>query len=293
MRRRPRRGRGRGGGPGSMPPASARRPRARRLPHPARSRRRAPTPASAPSRGYRGRSGPAGAGPRRRSPQRGRARRRAPRSARCRRRPAPRRCRRACRGAGSALAELRTLAGLLQPRLTPFLDPRVARQQPPSLELAAEIGVDLGQRPGDAVADRPRLARDAAAVDPDPDIDRLLVAAGDERLAGERLQVRTGEVVVEAAAVDLELTATGSHEDPGDGALALTGRLDQALGLELYPGLVRRERLLGSLGGRLGLDPRPLLGLSLDPRPLLGAELALGLERDRIELGARGKIGSR
>ena len=51
-------------------------------------------------------------------------------------------------------------------------------------------------------------------------------------------------------------------------------------------GAAARERLLALLLG-LGLEPGALLGLGLDPGALLGAQLALGLDRDRLELGAR------
>ena len=70
-----------------------------------------------------------------------------------------------------ALGELRPLARLLQPRLAAFLLARVAGQQAAALELGAQLGVDLGQRPGDAVADGAGLAGDAAAVDADVDVD--------------------------------------------------------------------------------------------------------------------------
>src|SRR3954469_12564977 len=48
----------------------------------------------------------------------------------------------------SALAELRLLASLLEARLATLLDPGVPSQETPPLELAPQLGVDLGQRPG-------------------------------------------------------------------------------------------------------------------------------------------------
>src|SRR4051812_7029807 len=49
----------------------------------------------------------------------------------------------------SALAELRLLAGLLQPSLAALLDPGVPGQHAPALQLGAKSRVDLGQRTGD------------------------------------------------------------------------------------------------------------------------------------------------
>ena len=66
-----------------------------------------------------------------------------------------------------ALGVLRGLARLLQAGLLALLGPRVAGEEAAALELAAQLGVDLGQRPGDPVAHRPGLAADAAAVDAD------------------------------------------------------------------------------------------------------------------------------
>src|ERR671937_3171869 len=60
-----------------------------------------------------------------------------------------------------ALGELRRLAGLLQPVLAPLLLPGVPGEEPFLLELRTEGGVVLDERSGDAVPERPGLARDA------------------------------------------------------------------------------------------------------------------------------------
>src|SRR6202000_696147 len=96
------------------------------------------------------------------------------------------------KGRRSALAELRLLTGLLEAGLATLLDPRVTGEEAAALEVAAQLGVDLGQRLGDAVADRPGLAGDAAAVDADADVDVALVAGDRQRLAGHRPVERTG-----------------------------------------------------------------------------------------------------
>src|SRR5262249_18637151 len=97
----------------------------------------------------------------------------------------------------SALAELRPLPRLLEARLPALLDARVAGEEAAPLELAAQLGVDLGQRPRDAVADGARLAADAAPVDPDPDVDASLIAGRGQGLARHRLVQRTGEELLE------------------------------------------------------------------------------------------------
>ena len=51
------------------------------------------------------------------------------------------------------LRELRPLAGLLEPRLATLLGARVAGEHAAALELAAQLGIDLDKRAGDAVAD--------------------------------------------------------------------------------------------------------------------------------------------
>src|SRR6202007_2679960 len=100
--------------------------------------------------------------------------------------------------------ELRLLTGLLEAGLATLLDAGVAGEEAAALEVAAQLGVDLGQRPGDAMADRTGLARGAATVDTDADVDVALVAGDGERLARHRLVQRTGEELLEAAVVDGE-----------------------------------------------------------------------------------------
>src|SRR5437588_9474042 len=67
-------------------------------------------------------------------------------------------------GRRSALGELRPLTRLLESGLLALLDARIAREEAAALELAAQVGVSLQQRTGDAVTQRAGLGRDAAAV---------------------------------------------------------------------------------------------------------------------------------
>ncbi len=126
-----------------------------------------------------------------------------------------------------------------------------------------------------------------ASVHSHPDVHLALVARGQQWLANERLVLVAREVFLEAALVDLEAAAPGAQDHARDRGLSLAGGLDSRLAGQLHCGLARRHGLLATLGRGLGLKPRPLLGLGLDPRPLLGGELALGLDRDRLELGSR------
>src|SRR5215217_990316 len=179
----------------------------------------------------------------------------------------------------SALRELRALTCLLESRLAPLLRAGVSRQEAAPLEVAAELGIDLGERPGDSVANRSSLAGDAAAVDADADVHLALVSGGQELVAWE--------VILEAAPVDLELAGARSQDHPGDRGLALAGGLDACFAVQLHGRLASGGRLLARLGRGLGLGPGALLGLGLQAGPLLGAQLALGLDRDRLELGTR------
>src|SRR4051794_6547267 len=63
-----------------------------------------------------------------------------------------------------ALGELRPLAGLLEAGLLAFLGARVARQEPPALELGPQVGVRLQQGARDAMAQCAGLGRHPAAV---------------------------------------------------------------------------------------------------------------------------------
>src|SRR5579872_2832016 len=111
--------------------------------------------------------------------------------------------------AGLALGELRALARLLQAGLLALLGARVAREKAPALQLAAEVRVGLEQRARDAVAQRPGLGRDAAAVQSRDDVHALVVANGLERLADVALQGEAREVLLERAPVDEVGAAAG------------------------------------------------------------------------------------
>src|SRR5829696_2541707 len=183
-----------------------------------------------------------------------------------------------------ALRELRLLAGLLQPGLAALLDPRVAGQHAPALELGAKRGIDVDEGLGDSVADSGRLTGDAASVDADADVDVALVAALDERLLGDRLQVGPREVLLERPLVDLDAAVAGTQDHAGDRRLSLPG--GEVAGVAREPrGLRRQRRALIVLADQLALAAGALLLLGLLAGALLGVHRPVGLERDRIELG--------
>src|SRR3954454_11087316 len=190
----------------------------------------------------------------------------------------------------SALAELRALTGLLETGLAPLLDPGVAGEKAAALEVATELGVDLGQGAGDAVADRPGLAADAAAVDADADVDVALVTGDHKRLLDHRLVQRPREELLEVALVDFDLAVAGQHGDAGNRALAFAGSEETSVFLHL-----RRRPVGGGVGllggGELGFTAGFLFFLGFEPCFLLGAQLRfVRLDQDRLEVGARDDV---
>src|SRR5919204_2160288 len=132
--------------------------------------------------------------------------------------------------APSALGELRSLAGLLEPRLAPLLGPSIAGQQTAPLQLAAQIWVDLGERTRDPMADGAGLAGDPASVYPHANVHSALVAGAEQGLPHESLVLMAREVVLERTPVDLEAAVAGPQDHAGDRRLALTGGLDPRFG---------------------------------------------------------------
>src|SRR5687768_1183999 len=112
----------------------------------------------------------------------------------------------------SALAELRSLAGLLQSGLLALDGAGVAREQPGLLEVGA-VGVDVDgvERAGHAEAQGAGLTGDAAAVDAGDHVEAALELQRNEGLVDDLLVQLVGEVAVERAAVDGPLA--GARDD--------------------------------------------------------------------------------
>ena len=81
----------------------------------------------------------------------------------------------------SALAELRSAAGSLQAVLLTFLHTRIAGQEAGLLQGGAQLGVELQQGAGQAVADSASLAGTATADDVDDNVELALVLSQNER----------------------------------------------------------------------------------------------------------------
>src|SRR5450759_790982 len=105
--------------------------------------------------------------------------------------------------ARSALAVLRSLAGLLETSLLALLDARVAGQHARLLERRPRsLGVSSVERTGDAETQSAGLTRHAATVDARDDVVRPGHSRGLQRLGGDLLVHLVREVVLKRAAID-------------------------------------------------------------------------------------------
>src|SRR4051794_22475884 len=180
-----------------------------------------------------------------------------------------------------ALAELRTLARLLEAGLLALLHARVAREEAGALAPPARVGIAPERGRGDAVTGGPRLRGHAAAVHAGDDVHARLVAHRLERLADVALQRRAREELVERPAVDGVRTGARLEDDARDGRLALARRAVARPG-----GEVVRDRRDGLVAGDvLGVVAGGLAVVVLVVRALA----ALGALHDEVDLevGAR------
>src|SRR5690606_22518197 len=90
---------------------------------------------------------------------------------------------------------------------------------------AAQVLVDLEQRTGDAVPDRRRLRRHAAAADVHRDVEASLDLGDLERLVDDHARRLAPEVVLERTIVHHDAPLARTQPDLGDRALALAGGL--------------------------------------------------------------------
>src|SRR3954470_18765095 len=127
---------------------------------------------------------------------------------------------------GSALGVLRSLAGLLEPVLLALLDPGVTGEEAGLLESRTVLALDLDEGAGDGQAQRAGLTRDAATLEEADDVVLLALLQGHERLTDELLVHLVGEVLLQGAAVELELAGAGEQTYPDDGLLAAADGLD-------------------------------------------------------------------
>ena len=88
-----------------------------------------------------------------------------------------------------SLAELRCATSGFEAVLLTLLHTRIAGQEAGLLQGGAQLGVELQQGAGQAVADSASLAGTATADDVDDNVELALVLSQNERAVGEQLQV--------------------------------------------------------------------------------------------------------
>src|SRR6266545_936382 len=120
-------------------------------------------------------------------------------------------------------AELEARPGAALSVLLAFLHPRIAGQESFLLQLLAQFGVVLGQRPGDPVADRAGLTGRTAAGDAHVDVELLRRLHREERLLDDHLENVVGEVIVEGTLVDRYRPGAGDQPDARHRCLAAAG----------------------------------------------------------------------
>src|SRR5207244_8727370 len=102
---------------------------------------------------------------------------------------------------------------------------RVAGEEPAALERAAQIGLKIHQRLGDAVAHRAGLAREPAARDRADDVVLAVAVGRDQRLLDQHAQHRPREINLQHAGIDLDLAGTRPDPDARHRVLAFAGGL--------------------------------------------------------------------
>jgi hypothetical protein len=87
---------------------------------------------------------------------------------------------------------------------------RIAREKTELFEPAAQLHIELYQRSGYTQADGPGLTGYAAAIGKDDEIELIGGLGGRERLPDHGAGAFGWEVLLESAAIDLDLTRTGT-----------------------------------------------------------------------------------
>src|SRR6185295_18367850 len=124
------------------------------------------------------------------------------------------------RARGLPLGELVTSAGLVQPDLLALHFARVAGHESRFLEHPFQARVVLDERAGDAVAHGARLARLAAAVDVDADVEARERVGELQRLAHDHAPRLAREELVDGPAVDRDRALARPEIHPRHRALA-------------------------------------------------------------------------
>src|ERR1700722_12320616 len=126
-------------------------------------------------------------------------------------------------GCGSlTLGELEALAGALLPVLFALVLARVARKHPQFLELAAQFRVELDQSAGNAQLRRAGLTRRSAACGGDQNIEFIGRFRSQQRLSPGGTRGFAREIVIELAAVNLDVALARPQKHSGHRAFAAT-----------------------------------------------------------------------
>src|SRR5215216_5013022 len=133
----------------------------------------------------------------------------------------------------SALGELEAAAGFRLAVLLALDDTRVAGEESALFQRAAQVGLVVHQRLGNAVAHRASLTRQSAARYGANDVVLAVAVGSDQRLLDQHAQHRPREIDFNLARVDEDLTGAWLHPDAGDGIFALAGGVGAALRIEL------------------------------------------------------------
>src|SRR3954464_1272245 len=148
-----------------------------------------------------------------------------------------------------ALRELEASAGFLLAVLFPLDDTRVAGEEALALQRRPQIRLVIGERLGEAVTHRPRLAGEPAAGDRDGEIVLPMALRDCERLLQDHAQHGPGKIDLDGLRVDDDLARTRPDPDAGDRVLALARGISAALLVELLH--VTRRLGRGRSVGRL------------------------------------------
>jgi hypothetical protein len=204
---------------------------------------------------------------------------------------------------GSTLGVLRSLTGLLQTVLLGLLLAVVTGQEACLLQRRTLLGVKLGEGSGNAQTERTGLARNAAAVHGDVDVELISGFEGSEWLGGLHTEQFGWEVVGDVTAIDRYLAAAVAQANTGYGPLTTTGGLNQGLGHVEFLEFLDEMLCLGSrfaaglwqfeLDGLLGSMRMGWARVNLELGELLAAKAVLrkhafhGLHDDLLWLGGK------
>src|SRR5437588_2499545 len=121
------------------------------------------------------------------------------------------------------LAELEALAGALLPVLLALFAARIAREQAFTLQLLAQLGIELDEGAGNTQLHRACLAVHAPAGHRGQHVEVGGGFAGNQRLP-RLAALRLGhKILIEGPAVDGEFAAARAQEDPRHTRLAASG----------------------------------------------------------------------